>query len=75
MKLEPSFFGEMVDMETTKCVKCLKPAICWTGHVVAYGGKKILAGWCKKHEFTDIASKDGCFGPWREFYGAKIVVL
>ena len=34
-------------MKTKKCVRCLKPAKFWCGHVL-YGKKKVTAGWCSK---------------------------
>lgn len=34
--------------QTTKCVRCGKPANRWTGHVVKANGEHVLAGWCSK---------------------------
>jgi len=34
-------------MKTKNCVRCMKPAKFWCGHVL-YGKKQVTAGWCSK---------------------------
>ena len=31
--------------KTKNCVRCFKPAIRWTGHILK-DGERIMAGWC-----------------------------
>lgn len=46
---------------TEKCVRCLKPARIWSGHVLK-DGEKIIAGWCSKR----CADAKGFVGLWQE---------
>ncbi len=34
--------------QTTKCVKCERPAKLWAGYVEKADGEHVLAGWCSK---------------------------
>jgi hypothetical protein len=46
--------------ETSKCVRCFKPAKSHAGYVKTKDGKKVLAGWC-----SDKCRKDlGFVGHW-----------
>ena len=58
---------------TTKCIVCLKLAICHSGFV-RWNDEDILAGWCEKHKKTrtmDLMNEVGCCGGWHKCYGYK----
>ena len=55
---------EAIAKQTTRCVKCYKPAKFWGGHVLQ-GEEEILAGWC-----SDKCAEDpGFVGHWRQEMG------
>lgn len=58
--------------QTTKCIKCGKPAKMWTGHVQKRNGEHILAGWCSKRCEEIIAGKfQGYCGSFRQELGEE----
>mgnify|MGYP001484175087 FL=1 len=64
--------------ETTKCIRCLKKAEIYCGHVTTDRGHTIQAGWCgycfKGHSrYLDLAKRQGCYGGWLKRYGVKEV--
>ena len=60
--------------KTKKCIKCLKPAICWGGHVIDDDKKVILAGFCAKHQDErnpNLLRRTGCYGGYHKRYGRE----
>ena len=55
-----------ISRQTTKCVRCGKPAQWWSGWVQR-GRAHILAGWCSKRCLTTWTH---CFGRWTPAMGA-----
>ena len=57
-----------INKQTTRCVRCYKPAKFWSGYVLQQTATRkeiILAGWCSKR-----CSKDPAFcGHWRQEMG------
>lgn len=56
----------MKTSQTTKCIRCGKPAVLWTGHVRTKAGEQITAGWCKGACKRIWA---GYFGPYKASMG------
>ena len=54
---------------TTKCVRCLKPAKVWGGHVTGGPRSLILAGWCSDR--CSDASNYGFVGRWSRSLGLQ----
>lgn len=60
--------------ETKNCIVCLKPAVVYTGHLLAKHGKEITAGFCKEHEDTDCPGyfgRQGCYGIYSKKLGKR----
>ncbi len=64
---------------TKKCVRCLKPAVSWSGHLLLQATilerliDSVMAGWCSKHSHMlsltpDFANKEGCLGYYGDLY-------
>jgi len=49
---------------TNKCVRCLKPAKFWSGHVLK-NNRKIIAGWCS----IRCSEAPGFVGLWKKEMG------
>ena len=59
--------------ETTRCIRCHRPAKYHAGHVTIRGGD-VLAGLCEQHRKADCPDVDGdtgSFGRWQRKYGLK----
>lgn len=54
--------------QTTKCIRCNKPAKMWTGYVLKRNDDKVLAGWCSSH--CEKAFRAYC-GPFKMKYGEE----
>lgn len=56
--------------ETAKCIRCGKPAVIHTGHVVSSNGKKITAGWCGER---CLETWKGYCGPYKAAMGKRLM--
>jgi hypothetical protein len=63
-------------LETTHCVKCLRPARRWTGYCLTPDGTHVAAGWCGvacEVGSTTYLPGGGCLvrWPWRDEFGLR----
>jgi hypothetical protein len=60
--------------ETTKCLRCLRPATIHAGHVLK-GEQVVLAGWCirciEQIPRSDLMKTRACYGGWHRAYGLR----
>jgi hypothetical protein len=57
-----------IDGETKRCIRCLKPAKMWGGHVRNRKGEDVLAGWCSKR---CNRAMQGYYGPFLAKFGRQ----
>ena len=70
--------ADVLGLHTVRCIgdgkkRCYKKVVMSTGHVKAFDGEHVIAGFCDSHSQRGPLTMSwlGCWGEWQMWMGAR----